>query len=234
VALLGIVMFREGLSRALAAGLWIGYAVFGLTFNYHIHTHDYYQLQLIPLVAISLGPFCATAISRLTGEAGAQLSGKVALGGILTVAVVVTTASYFQAIWGPLIEVDRDQVTIAEKIGQLVGHTTKALFLSYAYGELLEYHGELYGIEWPSNSDMQAERMRGHAVPPVEERFRDFEANYSPQYFIVTQMDEFQQQPELRDLLTKHFPLLARDDRYLIFDLRKKLPTNPGSFTGSE
>ncbi len=227
VALLGILLFREGLPRALVAGLWIGYVVFGLIFNYHIHTHDYYQLQLIPLVAISLGPFCAMVISRLAGEAGARLSRQAALGGILTAFLVVTTASYFQAIWGPLNEVDRDQVTIAEKIGQLVGHTTKALFLSYAYGELLEYHGELYGIEWPWNSDMQAERMRGHRVPPVEERFRDFEANYSPQYFIVTQMDEFKQQPELRDLLTKRFRLLARDDRYLIFDLRQRLPTNP-------
>lgn len=54
-ALLGLVLIPPGLPRAFLLSLWLGYFVFGLVFTYHIHTHDYYQLQLIPIAAISIG-----------------------------------------------------------------------------------------------------------------------------------------------------------------------------------
>src|SRR5258706_7370780 len=37
-------------------GLWAGYFLFGIYFNYHISTHDYYSLPLIPIVLLSLAP----------------------------------------------------------------------------------------------------------------------------------------------------------------------------------
>ena len=35
------------------------YFLFGLIFSYSIHTHDYYHLQFIPAVALSLGALAA-------------------------------------------------------------------------------------------------------------------------------------------------------------------------------
>jgi len=55
-ALTGLLMSKKGLSKALLSGLWIAYLIFGLIFTLHIHTHDYYHLPLIPVVALSLGP----------------------------------------------------------------------------------------------------------------------------------------------------------------------------------
>ena len=56
-ALFGLLLFRPGLPRAMMAGLWGGYLVFGLVFARHVHTHDYYSLQLVPVVALSLGQY---------------------------------------------------------------------------------------------------------------------------------------------------------------------------------
>jgi hypothetical protein len=51
--------------------------------------------------------------------------------------------------------------------------------------------------------------------------------DYSPEYFIVTDMDEYRGQPELDDFLNKNFPVLEPANRYVIFDLRKRLSSNP-------
>jgi 4-amino-4-deoxy-L-arabinose transferase-like glycosyltransferase len=64
-ALLGMLMFRQGLPRALMIGLWVGYVIFSLALNYNLATHDYYQLQLIPIVGLSIGPVMALVMDHL-------------------------------------------------------------------------------------------------------------------------------------------------------------------------
>ena len=70
LALIGLFFLRDDPARYIETaggnvrdeklrfmlGLWAGYALFGLTFNYHISSHDYYSLPLIPIVALSLAP----------------------------------------------------------------------------------------------------------------------------------------------------------------------------------
>ncbi len=50
------LLFGKRKSCASFSRLWAGYALFGLYFNYHISTHDYYSLPLIPIAALSLAP----------------------------------------------------------------------------------------------------------------------------------------------------------------------------------
>ena len=54
-ARLGVMLLRSGPARTLLVGLWGGYVLLGFAFAHHIHTHNYYSLQLIPVVALSLG-----------------------------------------------------------------------------------------------------------------------------------------------------------------------------------
>ena len=54
VALMSIFLVREKTHRGLVIGLLLGYFAYGLTLSYHISTHDYYHLPLIPVVAIGL------------------------------------------------------------------------------------------------------------------------------------------------------------------------------------
>lgn len=64
-ALIGMSILRNGRFRALVMGLGIGYAVFGLVFTRHIHTHGYYHAQLIQIVAISMSPLVTLVMDRL-------------------------------------------------------------------------------------------------------------------------------------------------------------------------
>ena len=56
LALLGFFLAGKGPLRSLMTGLWISYAAYGLFFDYHVATHDYYHLPLIAIVAVSLSP----------------------------------------------------------------------------------------------------------------------------------------------------------------------------------
>jgi hypothetical protein len=222
LALLGVPMFHERLPRALMIGLWSGYFVFGLVFNYHIHTHDYYQLQFIPIVALSLGPVCAVVVNRLT-QVCVQWYWRVAVWGILVVALILNIG-YAE---GKLASPDSErQVRVAQEIGESVNHSTKTVFLSHAYGKPLKYYGELCGLNWPASGDFRSDKLRGLPELDAEERFNTKYLTHSPEYFIVTQFQEFEKQPDLRNFLTSKFPIIAQSDDYLIFNLTERLDLN--------
>ena len=44
---------------------------------------------------------------------------------------------------------------------------------------------------------------------------------YTPDFFIITELREFEEQPDLRDFLSTNFPVIARTEDYIIFDMRK-------------
>ena len=58
----------SGRARAFLFGIWGAYFVFGLYFNYHISTHDYYSMSLLPIVALSLVPLGDRFFARLAGD----------------------------------------------------------------------------------------------------------------------------------------------------------------------
>ena len=47
-------------------GTLLGYLVYGFAFSYHISTHNYYQLQLIIFISLSLAVVGKLFSSRLT------------------------------------------------------------------------------------------------------------------------------------------------------------------------
>jgi dolichyl-phosphate-mannose-protein mannosyltransferase len=226
VALLGILIVRQGLPKALLIGLWIGYLAFGLAFNYHISTHNYYQLQFIPIVALSLAPVADAVLKQLPNPREARWAGRAGYAAILLLAATVVL--WFVGEVVPILNyADRDQITIAQAIGERVGHTSRALLLSRGDGNLFKYHGELSGVYWPWTGEIQLDSRWSRRVPTVKERFQDMNQKLSPEYFIVTEMSEYRRQPDLQEFLTKTFPLLVQDDRYLIFDLRRRLSPGP-------
>ncbi|MCB0119345.1 MAG: glycosyltransferase family 39 protein, partial [Anaerolineales bacterium] len=64
LALLGLFFYDEK-KRRFILGLWAGYILFGLFFNFHISTHDYYSLPLIPILALSLAPLADSLLAKL-------------------------------------------------------------------------------------------------------------------------------------------------------------------------
>ncbi len=218
--LLGAAVAGKRLPRALLAGLWAGYFIFGCIFNYEIHTHDYYQLQVIPILALSLAPLADLVANGFKAGVSERVSQRVLKGALLVLAAVVALTSYLRTVSPRLNYADRDRVTEAEDIGRRVNHSTHLFFLSYANGEEVTYHGEVCGIPWPFKADLETARLIGLPPQTAEERYKALAAQYAPQFFVVTEMDEYEKQPDLQDFLRSNFRLLFSNPRYLIFDLR--------------
>jgi hypothetical protein len=113
------------------------------------------------------------------------------------------------------------QARMMGEIGDAVGHSRSTLHLAPDDGAPLHYYGELCGWQWPTRAYMRARRLRGQRVLETEAKFRELVGRYAPEFFIVTDLDEYNAQPELRRLLTAGFPVLAETGEYVIFDLRR-------------
>jgi len=217
-AFLGVMLFRKGLPRLVILGLWIGYVLFCLTFDYHIATHDYYHLQLIPIVALALGTVFATLLGRLL-ELNRDLFWRTGVWTVLLLALALSLAS----AWSRMADSTwRAEVGSAEQVGELVRHSTDTVFLASDYGLSLEYHGELSGQPWPLVSDLQWETLAGVPSPKAPERFDTWFAKDSPRYFIVMDLRELEQQQDLKAFLTQNYPILSQGDDFLVFDLQQK------------
>jgi hypothetical protein len=220
--LLGVLFFHQGLARAFLIGLWGGYIASGLALNYRIHTHENYQLPFIPILALSLGPVFVLFMNQIERGLKRQAVGL----GVFLLGVFLGIVGITIALYRPC-SVDlkdlEEEVRIAKEIGQHVGHSTRTVFLSYAYGGPLLYHGELSGKGWVHSTDLRVYEMVGRKGEDVEDRFNDISLRYSPEYFIITDLKEFKRQGDLRTFLTRNFPLMVQNDEYLIFDLRKRL-----------
>lgn len=210
-ALLGLLLFREGLPRAILVGLWIGYALFGLTFNYHIHTHDYYQLQVVPIVALSIAPICILVFGNLV-RACPQWHWRLALVCVLLFASLLCVP---KVRW-TLRNQDPRPVIVAQEVGAITHHSTRTIFLSWAYGKPLEYHGEISGENWPSG-EFRLEKLEGKRVWMAKERLDSLVTRFSPEYFIVTDLQEFESQQDLQRCLAGTFQVLEQNPDYLIF-----------------
>jgi hypothetical protein len=90
------------------------------------------------------------------------------------------------------------KVRMEQEIGALVNHSTNTIFLSGDYGVPLEYHGLLSGSPWPLAADLEWDRLVG--VPPrdARERLNTWSAERPAEYFIVEDLDELEQQADLK------------------------------------
>jgi dolichyl-phosphate-mannose-protein mannosyltransferase len=251
-ALLGVLLFRPGLPRALIMSLWAGYFLFGVVFATHVSTHDYYSLQLVPVVALSLGPVCALAVSYLS-RMDLRWRTRLAVPGLFFFVVLLDAYFHGQHIQGiaqqgrgeafpgrsveHILAADYEgRAKTYRKIGEDVGHSPRTLFLAPEYGYSLMYHGGLSrGNYWPPLEELDWEKNLGLPQPSTEERFDAIYSEHSPEYFIVvTPFDDYghemnwnsegnsREYNELRNLLTENFPVTAEDDYYVVFDLREK------------
>ena len=143
---------------------------------------------------------------------------RIALACVLTLALLLGLVVARASLLSPGYE---NEVRVAEEIGELVQHSTNTVYLAADYGLSLEYHGELSGRPWPLASDLEWERLAGVPVPEAGTRFHKLFADEPPQYFIVEEMSELDQQQDLKQflLLLKDYAVLA--ERGTICGLRE-------------
>ena len=212
-ALVGILLFPNNRQRFLAIGLWVGYIAYGFTFPYHFITHDYYHLPIILVVAFGLIPV-GDFLVRLVMEKQGWLW-RASFVGILLFGVAMQ-------MWVSRNSMAADNFTadIAyyQKLGALIGHDKKIIEVSGDYGYRLGYWGWVKGDYWPSVMDTNLRSLAGQTAPEFLSEFT--KATAGKDEFVITSLDELNRQPQLRDYLAAHYPVLAKGDGYLIYNLK--------------
>lgn len=242
--LVGLFLAGRGAQRALLWGLWAGYVLFGFTFTRHIHTHDYYTLQLIPIVALSLGPLVGRAFGYLKSDGPVTVRAVVLL--------LLVSAAEHQASARGLVEQGRGtafpgwtvgnttvadyerRAKIYEEVGRIVGHAN-VVHLAPDFGWSLLYHGRLRGPFWPTPGWEESQRSAGREQPSPEKRLDAFLGQGSPEYFVVFRRFAYygnvedwegREYGKLRRMLRTRYPIEARTRNYVVFDLREEKPAS--------
>lgn len=215
-ALLGVAMLRKGLARSFIVGLTIGYFAFGIVFTVHIHTHGYYHAQLIPIVAIALGPLVVWLANHMRQESD-KLYWWISMSALLLLAIFLGS----RAVRGGLNL--RYQVVNSEEkykeIGVIVNHSSHTVYVASFYGVPLQYYGELTGTYWPRRFPSRSSPFLplSEEEISVEERFKNL--RFTPEYFVISDIREYNTHHyDLKEYLEESCSLLVANDEYLIFN----------------
>ncbi len=212
--LLGVVIARPR-ARGLLAGFWAGYILFGLTFPYQIHTHEYYSLIVLPVLALSLAPAGELIARHIQADGGWQ---RVAAATLVIAAVIYPA-------WLDRNMVLETQTTADYRAWEIMGEELPRdgaiIALTHDYGNYLAYYAFRKVDLWPYTEDLQVQAYRGSGkVTDFQAYFDQLTAGHK--YFLVTQFAQLDAQPELKDILSIHYPLAREGDGYVLYDLSGK------------
>ena len=244
LAVVAFLLVRDRLARFLLLGLAGGYVVYGLVFAYSTATHDYYGTVLFVTVMIALGRLGPAIAATLAGAIGrparaavlAGLSAGAVVVGVLAAAAVAprflpgesrTRLAPLAAVacgnqltsWVPPVPAGLAERAAA--IGEVVGHSTRTVFLAWEYGAPLCFFGGLSGTYWPDERDVWAHGLRGILPLGAAERFARRYESLGADFFIVEDMSKWERQPDLQALLRARFPVVAERSDFVVFDLRR-------------
>lgn len=207
-------------------GLWSSYLIMCFVFAYHISTHDYYHLILVPIVALSLGPISSAIIGDQSWASKKWLE-RVSRWAVLLIAFFLTAGTSIQAERKQPEElIDLNSI---QMIGELLHHSTEVIILEPFYGYPTYYHGALAGISWPYRYDIVDEGLWDTPIATAEERFKRLNADRTYDFFVIMDLEEYESQNDLRQFLNDNFSIMANNNDHLIFDLRQ-----PGNESDAE
>jgi 4-amino-4-deoxy-L-arabinose transferase-like glycosyltransferase len=217
LALLGIFLAKPGRDRSLLLGLLLGYVAYGFTFSYHIITHTYYQLPLFVFIPLSLSVLGSTLFQKLSEINNTSYFARLAVSGIMLIGIGFE-------MWNTRVELVRNDYRGEPQfwldLGNKLGRSTPVIGLTQDYGNRLAYWGWKSTEQWPTTGDQNLRELAGKAKTFDEifaERVRGM------QYFLITNFNQFNNQPDLKDKLFSTYPVLEQTPEYIIFDLQHPL-----------
>ncbi len=207
-------------ARIIPLALWVGYILYGLAFSYHITTHEYYSIPLIPAVALSLAPIAGLIFDRLTDRGHLA---RWAVVGILVFSIAYSGWMARSIMLGKNYRIEAVAWT------QMGGHLPKdgnMIGLTHEQGYRIAYYGWRQVIPWLLTAG--DEQALSSAVDPQAAFKAAFDkATQGQEYFIVTMFNDFNALPMLKSYLYEHYPIYGEGDGYLIFDLTQPLESAP-------
>jgi hypothetical protein len=216
LALLGLLLANDKATRTLLLGLWGAYLAFAIFFDYHISTHDYYSLPLVPIAALALTPLAEAILARLTESAATSRVMRLLAASVLTLGLVAV-------LWTSRVALKstdyRPQAAFWDQVGETV-RGYRVVALTQEYGLPLAYWGWTGAANWPDSSDIDYHELRGGGAT-FEKTFARLTKN--KELFIVTDLADLKRQTDLQARLSQ-FAVFAEGDGYIIYDLQKPLP----------
>jgi len=211
ISLLGVFLIKKREHRVMMIFFWIGYFIYGMTFPFHISTHDYYQLPVIPFVAIGIG-------------AGAELLFRNIKGNKYVLSVVVLGVLLFGITikaWDVRVTLKRmdyrQEQVFWEELEDVLGPAASVVGLTHDYGYRMSYWSWITPENWMTTGDIEYRELAGQEID-INTIFQEQTAGKD--YFVVTLFGEFENQPQLKDILS-NYPVVAQEDEYIIYDIRK-------------
>ena len=224
LALPGIFLAKRR-GMAILTGLFLGYIVFGMTFADRLDSHDFYQMLLIPILAIAIAPVAEAlfgTIARL--RIGSDLGQKMGWNGVsvraaLVVLILFVVALQVQDVHDELSRKDwRLEVDFWAGLGEKLGHSSPVLAITPDYGYRLAYWGWQEVIPWYDTGDSDL-RFPDNPKTNLLQRFQGQSAG--KHFLVVTQPGILDHQPGIKDYVDKTYPIFAQGQDYAIFDLTK-------------
>jgi hypothetical protein len=212
IGLLGLVFIKNNRHRLYLLGIWFGYVLYGFTLSYHISTHYYYTLPVIPLLSITLGAVAERVFDWIRGT---RLTWIIRAGTVIVVILGISGGYYI------LSKNDfRNDPPYYQKVASFVDPEDKIVALSQDYGYRLSYYGWRYAIPWKGTEDLRFIELRDSEVDPFSKRFAEFATGYD--FFIITRLKDFRRQTNLFEELNNHYPIIKEGGGYVIFNLRER------------
>ncbi|MBE0685159.1 MAG: glycosyltransferase family 39 protein [Anaerolineaceae bacterium] len=213
-AIIGIFLLRKTSYRILLAALFFGYFVYGMTLPYHMSTHDYYQLPLVPIVALGVSVVFSQIIS------GIKLSNWFSTMVILSVLGLYMVYN----AWDVRVTLARNnydnEVKFWENMSEVFEPDDRVIGIAQDYGYRLNYWGWTGINNWMSTSDFSLRELAGQEFD-LQTLFR--EQTKGMDYFLVTQMSELNNQPEINKILFENYQIYEETGDYIIFDLNQRI-----------
>jgi len=212
-AILGLILIRNKIDRWFLVGTWLGFGVFGFAVSYYVTTHSYYLLPVIPLAAISIGAVANWIFPMLEKI---KLKGLI-LAGTFAVVILGVGLGYYTYHRKDF----RHEPGYYQKVANYVSPDDKIIALSQDYGFRLAYYGWINLYNWSNLERLLPPGEKITEQNPYSDRFESVMNDYD--YFIITRMKTFREDPDLRKELTEHYPVLVEGGGFLIFDLQERL-----------
>jgi hypothetical protein len=214
--ILGVFLYPAGWQKTFLFGLWIGYFAMCFAFTYTISTHDYYHLPLFPIIALSFGSIADILIQKLK-ERTSNPYLNLGVWAILFVALFLSAGTSVQAV--AKLPDHNSEIILNESVGEAVAHSTQTIFLAPYDGKPLMYYGKLSGRYWPYWFDIRDEKLWGVKDLSPEARLEILGDGIDPEYFIVTDLVELENQTELKQFLDDNYPIVIDDPRFIVYQL---------------
>lgn len=192
---------------------WLGYFLYGMAFAYHIITHDYYHLPMIPLTAVSLG-VTLSALVDFAQTRGWQIAAQSTL---LILAVGYAGLGSYQSTQF-FNKVDHRQtrdawIELGDVLEELPGG--RVIALTDDYETSYKYYTLRNAAHWPHTGDLTYFELQGADQQDFNALWKQTDGAV---YFLVSDFRELSRQPELEEKLST-YSILDRNSVYILYAL---------------